>query len=108
MYSQSALSTEYISVPVAATVSGVAINPSTDVVQMAFVSAGDSPDSGDWVSASWEQDATGTPTVYSVRALVGPTGGVTTLTAGTLYDVFVKIGDNPETVVRRFGAVSIF
>lgn len=107
MYSQAALSTEYIRVPTTATDGSSAINPTSDTVQMAFVSAGSLPVSGDWKTASWETDSTTTPTTYYARCLVGPSGGAITLTAD-LYDVFVKIGDNPETVVRRFGAVAIF
>lgn len=107
MYSQSALSTEYISVPLTATEAGAAVVPTADVVQMAFVAAGSSPATGDWKSATWETDSTTTPTTYFVRCLVGPAGGVITLTEG-LYDTFVKIGDNPETVVHRTGAVAIF
>lgn len=107
MYSQSALSTEFVRVPVSARDGSSEINPTSDVVSMAFVSAGSSPVSGDWKTGSWETDSTTTPVTYYARALVGPTGGVVTLSDG-LYDVFVKIGDNPETPVRRCGAVAIF
>lgn len=107
MYSQSALSTEYIRVPVSARNNSSDVDPTTDVAQMAFVPAGESPASGDWKSASWETDTSTTPDTYYVRALVGPTGGVVTLSAA-LWDVFIKIGDNPETPVIRTGAVAIY
>lgn len=107
MYSQSALSTEYVRVPLTATESGSEVVPTADVVQMAFVSPGSDPVSGDWKAATWETDSSTSPTTYVVRCLVGPSGGVVTLTEG-LYDIYVRVADNPETVVRRAGAVAIF
>jgi hypothetical protein len=103
----SAQTTEYIRVPVSATDSGAAIDPTSDTAQMAFVAAGAAPLVGDFKSATWETDTSTTPSTYYVRALVGPTGGVVTLTSN-LYDIYIKIGDNPETVVQRTGAVWIF
>lgn len=107
MYIQSALSTEYVRVPITAMDGSSAIVPTSDVVEMAFVAPGASPETLDWNSATWETDNTTTPTTYYARCLVGPDGGVVTLTE-TLYDVFVKVGDNPETVVHRTGAIAIF
>ena len=107
MYMQSALSTEYIRVPVFATDGSSEIVPTSDVVEMAFVPPGTSPAELDWESATWETDTNTTPVTYYARCLVGPDGGVVTLTE-SLYDVFVRVGDNPETVVHRTGAIAIF
>lgn len=105
MLAMSAQTTEYIRVPVSASNSGSVVDPTTDTATMAFVAAGSTPASGDFKLATWETD-TSTSTYY-LRALVGPTGGVITLTSA-LYDIYVKIGDNPETVVQRTGAVWIY
>jgi len=104
---QSAASTEYVRVGVGATANGVAIDPTADNLQMAFVPAGNTPAGGDWKAATWETDATVTPPVYYARCLVGPAPGLITLTANTIYDVFVKVTDNPEVVVRNTGGLGI-
>lgn len=99
MHSQSSLSTEYVRVAIDA-----GVDPTADNVQMAFPVTGVAPVLGDWKSATWEtSDGT-----YYARCLVGPgIGGVVSLTAGGLYDVYVKIADNPETVVRNTGALAV-
>ena len=102
MLTISALSTEYVKVPVAATESGVDVNPVTDALEMALMLPGYIPTDDDWFTGSWEVDS-GT---YYARVLVGPDGGVATLSRG-LYEVYIKVADNPETVVRRVGAVGV-
>lgn len=95
-------SLEYVRVPVSATEEGITQNISTTVVSMAFLAEGsDPPSSGSaaWKSAGWETDESTTPDTYYARALVGP-GGVQQLTAGT-WDVYVKITDSPEVVIRK-------
>lgn len=101
----SSLTTEYVRVPVSATEAGVAVSPVSDTVDMAFVTAGSVPDDLDWASASWEQDAS-TGTLYA-RTLVGPDGGDVTLSSGGPYDIYVRIADNPETIVHRVGALAV-
>jgi hypothetical protein len=98
-------SLEYVRVQVAATASGAAVDPTSDTVSMAFLPSSAAPASGDWKSASWETDATVTPTVYRARCLVGP-GGAVTLTPGT-YTVWVKIVDSPETPIKRCGPLKV-
>lgn len=97
----SSLSTEYIKVPVTATVSGVAINPTTDTVQFAFTAADVNPVLADWKSGTWETSGG----VYYARCLVGPAGTVT-LAAGD-YWVWLKVTDNPEVPVRAVGALRV-
>jgi hypothetical protein len=95
----SALATMYVPVgPVRAVVDGLAVNPTADVVSMAFVGLSDTPVSGDWKAASWDQAPIQGD--YIIQCLVGPSGGVTTLTPGQ-YAVWVKIVDNPETVIAQ-------
>ncbi len=106
MYSQSALSLKYVRVPVRVTKNGVAVDPTGDVVQMAFMAqgAGD-PAGGDWKTASWETDPTTTPPTYYARCLVGP-GGTATLAKGT-YLVWVKITDVPEVPADPVAPITI-
>ena len=96
-----ALSTEYVRLQVAATVGGSTYNPTADTVQFAFPTSGVQPTT--WYSGSWET----INGLYYARCLVGPTGGVTTLTAGTTYDVWVKITDSPEVPVRKLGQLIV-
>jgi hypothetical protein len=106
MHYQDALSTEFVRVAIGAIEDGITIDPTLDSLQMAFPSTGVKPVAGDWKSATWETDISTSPVTYYARALVGPTG-VITLAAGTLYDVYVKITDSPEIVVRDTGALAI-
>lgn len=96
----SALDTRDILVPVAGKASGAVVDPTADVVEMAFVTG--EPVEADWQTASWETDTAAS--VYYAKCLVGPSGTVT-LTAGTVYGVWLRIFDNPETVVARVGYV---
>jgi hypothetical protein len=103
MLTQSSLSLEYIRVPVSVKESGIAIDPTSDTVALAFPVEGVAP--SQWEPGTWETDATTVPTTYLVRVLVGPSGDVE-LTAG-LYDVWVRISDNPEIPARKAGNLQI-
>lgn len=101
------LSTEYTRIAVAATASGVDVDPTADVVQMAFVPQGTVPVAGDWKTGSWESDISTTPTTHLARVLVGPgAGGVVTLTPG-LFDCWIKVADSVETPVIKSGPVRV-
>lgn len=100
----SALSTEYVRVPVIARENGTLVDPTGDIVEMAFVAPTVTPDGDDWNAAEWETD----DDRYFARALVGPgAGAVATLTVGE-YAVWVKVTDNPENPVKRAGYLTIF
>lgn len=103
MHTQSALSTEYVRVAIG---TSAAADPTSDNIQMAFPVSGVDPVSGDWKAASWETDASTSPPTYYARCLVGPTGGVIALTEG-LYDTYIKVLDNPESVIKNTGALAI-
>ena len=107
MHTQSAESTEYVRVAVGATANGAAIDPTVDNVEMAVILAGATLTEDDWLAATWETDATVTPSVYYARCLVGPAPGLVTLVRGDIYDVYVKVADNPETIVRNTGGLGI-
>ncbi len=96
-------STQYVLVPVVFEVDGAAADPTADTVQMAFITPGTDPISGDFKSATWEN--TGTDT-YAARCLVGPSGGATTLSAGS-WSVVVRITDNPEIPVLDAGFIRV-
>ena len=108
---QSSLSLEYVKVPVAATVNGVVIDPTTDTVRMAFMPLGTKPTPADFKAADWETLASAiqiTPTLstrYVARCLVG-TGGAIALSAGT-FGVWLKVTDNPEIPIRMVGQLTI-
>ncbi len=100
------LSTEYVLVPIAATRSGVSYNPTSDVVQFAFMpNAVQQPQNTDWVGGSWDVDSTNILYPYSAKCLVGP-AGVITLPSGS-YVIFVKIEDSPETPVLTAGQLTV-
>jgi hypothetical protein len=99
--SLSSLSTEYIRVPVAATVNNAPYNPTNDAVAFAFT-GGANPAGGDWHSGSW--DSANTP--YAAQCLVGPGAGGVALTVGT-WVIWIKITDNPEVPVRAVGQLSV-
>jgi hypothetical protein len=95
-------SLQYVKVPVAATVSGVAHDPTADTVKMAFTDPFTDPVSGDWKTATWETFGT----TYYAKCLVGP-GGTIQLAAGT-YKVWVKVTDSPEIPILPAGRVTIY
>lgn len=94
-----ALTTEYVHVPVTAT--GELLGYP---VFFAILAKGARPTDGDWIAGSWDPDVTSSP--FRARVLVGPEGGVMTLTKGASYDVWVKVDDNPETPIRLSGTIT--
>lgn len=100
MIELAALTNEYIRVQVSAKEDGVPVNPTADVVELAFMTSG-SPGTSDWVTGEWETDATTNPDTYYARRL-------TLALAPGSYDVWVRIHDSPETVVRKAGPMILF
>lgn len=98
----SSLSTIYVQVAVSATISGVLYNPTSDVVQMAFMTGTKKPGVSDWKTGSWE---TVPGPTYFAQVLVGPSGTVA-LTVGQ-YMVWLKIVDNPEVPVASVGTLTV-
>jgi hypothetical protein len=101
----SSLSKEYVRVRVAAKNAGAVVNPTADVVEMAFTLADAEPTTPDWKTASWETDAATEPDTYFARCLVGP-GGTVTLADGT-YQVWVRVTDSPEIPVKKSGVLVV-
>lgn len=103
----SALALGYVRAEVIVRDSGSVPNLSTDVVRMAFPAHDVAPVSGDWKTASWEVDATTTPSRYYARCLVGPSGTVV-LVAG-LYDKWVEVTHSPELPkIKARGTLEVF
>ena len=96
-----ASSREYVTIPVVGVdATGTRIDLSGDAVAIAAVlgDADATPEEADWLTASWA--AAGQATI-----LIGPDGDVE-LTAG-LYQMFVRVTDNPEAPVLRSGALRV-
>lgn len=98
----STLSTRYLRCSVAATDSGVPVDPTGSVVTFAFMDGETKPISGDFKTASWET----TGSEYLARCLIG-SGGAVTLAVGT-YTVWIKLILAPETLVEAVGEVNIY
>lgn len=106
----SALSREYLHVPViAATIDGVAVDPTSDTVEVAVIAAGTTVVTGDFDAASWGTILSGSTTYDAAKVLIGPGGSpsIGTYTAG-FYDVYVRLTDSPETPVEFAGTIEIY
>lgn len=106
MLTRSALSTEYIRVRIRAKEAGVDQDLSGLTVKMAFIAPGSSPGASDWKTATWDTDSTVDPDAYYAQCLVGPNGGVITLTAQE-WNVWSKVTDTPEEVIQNHGPMRI-
>jgi hypothetical protein len=96
---------DYVRVHVWAEEDGATVNPTSDTVQMAFITPGTTPVAGDWKAASWDVDASVVPTRYRPQCLVGP-GGTVTLAAGR-YETWVKVTHSPEIPVKKAGLLVV-
>jgi hypothetical protein len=103
-YQMSALSTEYVIVPVSARVDGVLINPTGDAVAFAFKVLGVDPGNTDWLTGSWASTSA-LNNFYQAQVLIGP-DGPNTLALGT-WVIWLRITDNPEVPVRQVGTLTI-
>jgi hypothetical protein len=102
----SQLATLYYKVPVRGTQGGVSVNPTGTPPQFAFMpQATQVPQSGDWVTGSWETIPNDLLFPYSARCLVGP-GGAITLSTG-IYVAYTKVTYAPETDVEIVGYLEI-
>ena len=100
------LSLKYYIVPVAATKAGASYNPTSDVVQFAFMAQPTQvPQPSDLVTGSWEANPSSILFPYNAKCLVGP-GGTITLGIGT-WIVYQKTTDNPEIPFDIVGQLQI-
>lgn len=103
MISQSVLSLKFVRVSVEASGTSGPINPTGDVVAMAFTTGDALP--GAWVTAAWASTSPRSDGSYVAQCLVGP-GGATTLAVGS-YSIWLKITDSPEIPVENVGLLTI-
>jgi hypothetical protein len=102
----SQLSTQYVFIPVSATKSGIAYNPTGDAVAFAFMPGATAvPQVSDWVAGSWDTNTSSVIYPYSAKCLVGPTG--TTNPGIGRYYMYLKITDSPEIPVLIAGLLEI-
>lgn len=97
----SSLSTEYLQVPVQASLNGTPYNPTGDPVEFAFVTGSGYPVT--WYPGSW---VTTVQSIYLAQCLIGPQNGGVVLAPGT-YTVWVQITDFPEIPVQPTGSLQI-
>jgi hypothetical protein len=103
----SQLALEYVLIPVSATKSGSAYNPTGDSVQFAFMPTSTQvPQNTDWVPGSWDANTSNVLYPYTAKCLVGPGSPAITLGLGT-YVIYLKITDNPEIPVLVAGQLQI-
>jgi hypothetical protein len=105
MITMSALSTQYVQVPIDTTFNGTPYNPTADAVAMAFMPSppGAAPGTSDWKTGRW---ATLAPASWAARCLVGPATGGVALAVG-VYTIWVQITDNPEIPTASVGLLQI-
>jgi hypothetical protein len=101
--SQSVLSTEPYRAAIKATVAGVVINLSADVVQFAFMSTTANPATSDWKTGAWEVLP---GPIYVAYCQVGPAAGGVPYAVGN-YTAWVKVVDNPDVPVQAVGTLQI-
>lgn len=101
------LATYPVTVPVSVTKLGVPYNPTSDVVQFAFLAqATQTPQPSDWVTGSWASDPSNVLYPQSAVCVIG-TGGTITLGVGR-YMVYVRVYDSPEIPVSYCGYLTIY
>ncbi len=93
------LSTTYVKAAVAATISGVTVDPTGDDVSVAFMAAGVRPAVEDFAAGSWETATADGRTTYYARRLAD-------LDVGR-YDVWVMVEHAPETIVLPSGPLAV-
>lgn len=107
-----AISLEYVSVTWTAELAGTVIDPTDPAlpVEMAFpASSGDPAAPAEpvtWFAASWLTPS-GQSKGYVAQCLIGP-GGLVTLTAGQVYDVWSRVTSSPEMPARFAGTLEVY
>jgi hypothetical protein len=107
--SQSVLSTKYIDITVTAAGPSGPINPTADVVKMAFMAippggVSGNPGPSDWHTGSWITPSAG---VYVAQCLVGPANGGVVLAGVGTYTIWIQIADSPEVPVDSVGLLQL-
>lgn len=93
---------------IAATESGLAVNPTTDAVTVAFTNNGATPGgsgSAAWRTASWETDNTGPAPAYDVVVAIG--SSATGALRPGIYQVTAKVTHSPTIPWIDCGRIKI-
>lgn len=106
---RSVLDTDYLAFPVAIIgAAGQPLNPTADAVSFAFMPspANANPGVSDWHTGSWFTTTNGG---YEAQILVGPAnGGVVPQPAGPgLWNVWIKVADNPQVPIWQIGMLQL-
>jgi hypothetical protein len=89
----------YINVPVSALINGIHVDPTADVVSMAWVTPDVQPTT-EWAAATWMTDTSGARPTYVARRLS------TGLTVG-MYEVWVRVVHGVETIILPAGLIRV-
>lgn len=95
------LSTEYIGATATIKASGGTFDPDTVTGAIAVVRDDTDPNSDDWHTA----DVDVTSTTITARLLIGPDSALDLPTGK--YDVWLRVNDDPETIVRLAGTLRV-
>lgn len=98
-----AVSTVYLPVNVTALLGGSPFNPTSSVVQFAFIAGPNEPQTSDWHNGAWA--STNAP--YVAQILIGPANGGLVLPLGS-YIIWVKVISNPQVPVFSVGTLEIY
>ena len=101
MITISVLSTQYLQIPVTATLDGASYDPTGDMVSFAFTTIGASPGPGDWNGGRWV-----TSNGYLAQILIGPRNYGVALPAG-VYQIWLSVTDSPEAPVYEADLLQI-
>lgn len=103
------LSVSNLRVPVKVTKNGVHQNPTALGVQVALVAASVDVALADFVTASWESDASVTPAKYWAVATVGPAAQspAIAILPGQRYKAYYRVSDATETPIEFAGYVKV-
>jgi hypothetical protein len=95
-------SSQFIAADITAIAAGMATNPTSSVVNFAFIAGPTQPVSGQWVQAQWVQN---TGPQFVAQLLIGPNGYV--LAPGT-YKIWAQVIALPQAPVIPVGFVTIY
>jgi hypothetical protein len=102
------LSTLDYLVPVNATQSGAAYNPSADPVAFVFAATATYvPQSGDWISGGWDANPSSALYPYNAKVLVGAGASGAAILGISTCIVYMRVTDNPEIPVVIVGQFQV-
>jgi hypothetical protein len=101
----SALSRQLVQVPLTELVSGLPVDPTALPVWVAFKLGRQPPAAPDWLTGSWSTSSVNGQ--YLAQVLVGPGGGLVTLTPG-IWTVWLKVEADPEQPIIQVDSLTVY